>query len=284
MKKLVFLTLLVSFGISTYAERNLVRTEDVKAFLKSTTYVVLENNPTSGYNFKIKDAVEKAWTITPYKFITTKEFETMRQDIDKSFLLLVQMKFDKDKIPAVYNFLSISMGAAVKNITDMPDVCSLPLSYFSVPEENYTYKIEGLIRFMQNHINLIDKTPTLIKNNIFNYYNKNTKDIKTKELWVVENDLEKTTRALAQIRKNYAYTVKVVNAESIEKAIAEKNPNVVYLHKVGPDGTRLQARCYKIILGAGDDQIYYYDFHTIAKSDGDGDGLLSSDFKKMGKK
>jgi hypothetical protein len=282
MKKIVFLTLLVSFCISSFAERNLVRSEDVKAFLKSTTYVVLEENPMSGYNFKIKDAVEKSWKITPFKFITTKEFESMRNDIEKSFLVLVQMKFDKDKIPAVYNFLSLSMGAAVKKITDMPDVCSVPLSYFSVPEDDYIYKIEGLIRFMQNHIKIIDQNPTLIKSNIFEYYNKNIKDIKGKELWVLENDLEKSTRALAEIRKNYSYTVKVVTSENIEKAIAEKNPNVVYLHKVGPSGTRLQARCYKIVMGAGDDQIYYFDYHTITKSEGD--GLLNSDFKKMGRK
>lgn len=282
MKRLVLIILTLSFGLSTFAERNLVRPEDIKAFLKSTTYVVLDDNPMAAYNFKIKEAVEKSWTITPYKFISSKEFETMRQDIDKSFLVLVQMKFDADKIKAVYNFLSLSMGAAVKKITDMPDVCSLPLSYYSVPEDNYIYKIEGLIRFMQNHIKLIDQDPKLIKGNIFEYYNKNTKDVKGKELWVVENDLEKNTRALAQIRKNYSYTVKVVTSDNIEKAIAEKNPNVVYLHKVGPDGTRLQARCYKIILGAGDDQIYYFNYHTIDKSEGD--GLLDSDFKKIGRK
>jgi len=282
MKRITLFTLLICFSISTFAERNLVRAEDIKAFLKSTTYVVLDDNPMSGYNFKIKDAVEKSWTITPYKFITTKEFDKMRQDIDKSFLVLVQMKFDKDKIPAIYNFLCVSMGAAVKSITDMPDVCSLPLNYDKVPEDNYIYKLEGLIRFMQSHIKLIDQNPALIKNNIFNYYNKNTKDIKGKELWVVENDLEKTTRALAQIRKNYNYTVKVVTVDAIEKAITEKNPNVVYLHKVGPEGGRLQARCYKVILGAGDDQIYYFDYHTISKSVGD--GLLDSDFKKMNKK
>lgn len=282
MKKVLIIGLLICFSSSIFAERNLVRIEDIKAFLKSTTYVVLEDNPMAAYNFKIKEAVEKSWTITPFKFISTKEFETMRKDIDKSFLVLVQMKFEKDKIPAVYNFLSLSMGAAVNKITDMPDVCSLPLSYFSVPEDNYIYKIEGLIRFMQNHIKLIDQNPALIKNNIFEYYNKNTKEIKGKELWVVENDLEKTTRALAQIRKNYSYTVKVVTPENIENAIAEKNPNVVYLHKVGPDGTRLQARCYKIVMGAGDDQIYYFDYHTITKSEGD--GLLESDFKKMSRK
>ena len=282
MKRFVLIMLTLCIGLSTFAERNLVRPEDIKAFLKSTTYVVLDDNPMAAYNFKIKEAVEKSWTITPFKFISTKEFETMRKDIDKSFLVLIQMKFDKDKIQAVYNFLSLSMGAAVNKITDMPDICSVPLSYKDVPEDSYVYKIESLIRFMQNHIKLLDQDPKLIKGNIFDYYNKNTKDIKGKELWVVENDLEKNTRALAQIRKNYSYTVKVVTPENIEKAIADKNPNVVFLHKVGPQGTRLQARCYKIVFGAGDDQIYYFDYHTITKSEGD--GLLDSDFKKMNKK
>ncbi len=281
MKKIFIFTLLFCFSLSIFAERNLVRIEDVKAFLKTTTYVVLEDNPTAAYNFKIQEAIEKSWKITPYKFITSKEFEKIRNDIDKSFLVLIQMKFDSDKMPAVYNFMSLSMGAAVKKITDMPDICSLPLSYKDVPEDSYVYKIEGLIRFMQAHIKLIEQNPALIKKNIFDYYNKNTKDVKNKELWVIEDDIEKGTRELAQIRKNYAYTVKVVTADNIEKAIAEKNPNVIYLHKVGPSGTRLQARCYKILLGASDDQMYYFDFHD-AKSDGD--GFLSSDFKKVGRK
>lgn len=281
MKKVIISALLICFSLSIYAERNLVRIEDVKAFLKTTTYVVLEDNPTAAYNFKIQEAIEKSWTITPYKFITSKEFEKIRNDIDKSFLVLIQMKFDSDKMPAVYNFMSLSMGAAVKKITDMPDICSLPLGYKDVPEDSYVYKIEGIIRFMQNHIKLIDQNPTLIKKNIFDYYNKNTKDVKNKELWVVEDDLEKETRELAKIRKNYAYTVKVVTADNIEKAIAEKNPNVIYLHKVGPSGTRLQARCYKILLGASDDQMYYFDFHD---SKSDGDGFLGSDFKKVGRK
>lgn len=277
------LLLLAGIGLATFGQRNLVRHDDIKAFLKTTTYVVMEENPTSAYNIEIKEAVEKAWKITPFAFISAKEFEAARQDINKSFLVLIQMKFDKDKVEAVYNFLSVAMGSAVKKVTDMPDICSIPLSYNGVPEESYVYKLEGLIRFIQNHINLLNENPSLIKGNIFNYYNKNTKDVKGKELWVVEKDLEKTTRPLAEIRKNYKFNVKVVTPDDIQKAIQEKNGNVVYLHKVGPEGTRLQARCYKILLGAGDDQMYYFDYHTIEKK-GDGDGFLSDDFKKLNKK
>lgn len=282
MRKLFALGLLIGISLSTFAERNLVRQEDIKAFLKTTTYVVLENNPTSIYNIKIKEVMEKNWTITPFKYITAKEFEEQRQDINKSFLVLIQMKFDKDKLEAIYNFLSVSLGAAVKKVTDMPDICSIPLSYKDLPEDSYVYKVEGLVRFIQNHIKLLNDNPQLIKGNIFDYYNNNTKTVKSKELWLLENDLEKSTRPLAEIRKNYKYTIKVVTPDDIEKAIEEKNPDVIFVHKVGPEGTRLQARCYKMLIGAADGQMYYYNMHNDAKSNGD--GLLASDLKKIGKK
>jgi len=205
----------------------------------------------------------------------------MRKDIDKSFLVLIQMRIDNDKVVPTYNFLSVSMGAAVTKITDMPDICSVPLSYKDLPEDTYTYKLEGLIRFMQNYITAINENPKLIKKDAFMFYNKNMKQVKNKELWVTETDLEKTVRPLAEIRKVYKHNIKVVNPEDIQKAIQEKNTNVLYMHKVGPEGSRLQWRVWKMILGAGDDQLYYYNMHTISKSQGD--GFLSKDFAKINK-
>lgn len=281
MKKITVLFLLIASVYGAIAQRNLVRPEDVKAFLASKTYVVLEDNPMSGYNVEIRDAVERSWKITPYEFISAKEFEKVRNDIDKSFLVLIQMKFDGDKTTPIYNFLSASIGAAVKKITDMPDICSIPLSYNGLPEDSYSYKLEGIIRFMQNYITAINGDPTLIKKDAFKFYNKNSKNIKTKELWVTENSLEKNTRALTDIRKNYKHNIKVVNPEDIQKAIKEKNPNVLYLHKVGPEGSRMQWRVWKMIIGAGDDMMYYYDLHNISKSEGD--GFLAKDLKSINK-
>ena len=280
MKKFILLALLLGTAMYALADRNVIRHEDIKTFLKTKTYVVLEDNPMSAYNFKVKEAVEKAWNITPYEFISTAQFEEMRKDIDKSFLVMIQVKFSKDKLEALYNFMSVTLGSGVSKITDMPDIVSIPLSYSSVPEDSYVYKIESFIRFMQEHIRMLDKNPELIKNNIYDYYNKNMKDnVSKKELWLLEKDVEKSIRSLDKIRKAYPHVVRIVKEEDIEKAIAEKNPNVIFLHKVGPEGTRLQARCYKVLIGAGDDKFYYFDYHTIDKSSGD--GFLSKDFKRI---
>jgi hypothetical protein len=279
MKKLVVIICLISLSAASFADRYVTRHEDIKTFLGTTTYVVLEENQMSEYNFKIKQAVEKSWTITPYEFITATQFEEMRSDISKSFLVKLQVKFTGDKLEATYNFLSVVLGAAVKRHTDLPDICSVPLSYNAVSEDFYVYKLEGLIRFTQFHINNLNENPKLIKKNIFKQYNKNRKQVKEKELWVLERDLEKSIRSLTDLRKNYPHTVKIVTPEDIEKAVAEKNENVIYLHKVGPEGTRLQARCYKLLIGAGTDNLYYYDFHKDSKKMGD--GFLPKDLKKI---
>lgn len=281
MKRTLLFLMLVAFAGSSFAQRNLVRSDDVKTFLGSKTYVVMEANLTSGYNAEIEDAVKKSWTITPYEFISAKQFEEMRQDIDKSFLVLIKTKFPEDKSVPVYNFLSISLGAAVKNITDMPDVCSIPLSYDGLPEETYVFKLEGIIRFMQNYIKMIDANPALIQKNAFKQFNANSPQVKQKELWVNESGLAKEVRSLADLRKTYKHTIKVVKPEDIQKAIAEKNPNVLYLHKVGPEGSRMQWRVWKMIIGAGDDKMYYYETHNCKEKDLD--GFLAKDFKKLNK-
>ncbi|MBN1989996.1 MAG: hypothetical protein JW783_11405 [Bacteroidales bacterium] len=280
MKRIILLALFLGVAMGAFADRNVIRHEDIKTFLKTKTYVVLEDNPMSAYNFKIKEAVEKSWTITPYEFISSAQFEEMRKDIDKSFLVMIQVKFTKDKLEALYNFMSVALGSGVSKITDMPDIVSIPLSYSSVAEDSYVYKIESFIRFMQEHIRMLEKNPELIKNNIYEYYNKSMKDnVKSKELWLLEKDVDKSIRSLDKIRKTYPHIVRIVKEEDIEKAIAEKNQSVVFLHKVGPEGTRLQARCYKVLVGAGDDKFYYFDYHTIDKSSGD--GFLSKDFKRI---
>lgn len=261
------------------AAKPLIRAEDLETFYKTTTYVVLDNNPMSEWNLKIREVVENAWTITPYKFINDTEFEAMRGDFDKSFLVRIKVRFPNDKVKAYYNFMTVCLGAAVQDVTDMPEVCSIPLGYEAVDQSSWAYKLSGFVRFAQNHINTLKNNPTLISKEPFDFYNKNVASVKSKELWVLELDLAPDTRTLQNIRKNYNGVVRVVKKEDIEKAIDEKKPNVIYLHKVGPEGTRLQARIYKALIGAGDDQLYYFDYHTMSKKNGD--GFLKKDFKRI---
>jgi len=256
--------------------------EDIKAFFTTKTLVVLEDNPLMEYNYIIKDIMKKEWTITDYDFISSGEFEEKRKDPQYSFIYMAKVTFESDKTDAIYRFLHLSLGGDYFRLNEMPDMVAVPLSYYDVEEENYSYKLALLVRFMQNHVKLVSEHPEIMSANMFKHYNDNIKDIQDKTLYVLESELSGEVNSAARIKKIYPYKFKIATREEIAAAIEERDPDVVFLHKVGPEGTKTNARCYKVIIGAADANFYYFDYHTV--SNNNPNGFLESDFKKLIKK
>ncbi len=282
MKKLLlFLTAILLINFISAQVEYLPTKEDLGKLLATKTYVVLEESPMSDFNFEIKDVIEKNWTITKYEFIKNDEFEKLSSNEKCSFLYTSLVSFEKDKTESRYVFLHFSLGGPNLTIDDLRDMVSIPLSYFGTDPENYIYKLGTIIRFVQNHVNLINEKPELISNNIFKFYNDNVKDIHTKTLFLLQDELSADISTPARIKAIYPYKFKIVTREEINQAIKDKNDEVVFLHKVGPEGKRSLARCYKIIIGAADANFYYFDYHMVSEKNPD--GLLESDLKKMAK-
>lgn len=282
MKKIIISLIIASFFLLGKTQNYVPSKDDIKAFFKTKTLVVLEDNPLMEYNYIIKDIMKQEWNITEYDFITSKEFEEKRKDPQYSFLFMTLVTFENDKTDAQYRFVHLSLGGNYFRLNQMPDIASVPVAYFDVEEDSYAYKLGIMLRFIQNHAILLRDHPEIMSANVLEYYNKNIRDIKDKTLYVLENELTKDVNSVARIKSVYPYKFKIVTKEEIEEAIKERNENIVFLHKVGPEGTKLDARCYKIIIGAGDANFYYFDYHKI--NDKSPDGFLESDFKKLAKK
>ncbi len=281
MKK--FALFLIAFVLTINvlnAQEHIPTAADYEAFTKTRTLVVMDPSPMSDYNFKIKEVMKRHWKVTPYDFITEAEFQKKKEDPSYSFLLTTTVTFDIDKEKARYTFLSLLMGQSDTRVKDMPDLISIPLSYARVEESSYAYKMDAFIRFVQDHVNLMRQNPSLITKNPLNYYNRNTKSLAGKTLLVQKKDLQTTVDSEAKIKKVYPYKVKIATEDEITEAIERQDPDVVFLHKVGPEGGNFKARCYKIIVGAADSQFFYFDYHTISKSTPD--RLLMKDLKSMG--
>ncbi|TAJ13361.1 hypothetical protein DMA11_08880 [Marinilabiliaceae bacterium JC017] len=279
MRKLIFATLVVFVFSVVNAQEHLPTADEYASFFKTKTLVVMDPNPMSDFNFKIKEVMSKVWTLTDYEFIDDKEFEERRNDPAYSFLVTTVVTFDHDKTKARYNFLSLLMGEAEKDVKELPDLCSIPLSYLRVEDDSYAYKMEAFIRFIQDHVQLMHEKPELIKANVFKYYNKNIKSLKDKTLLLVKEDLQETVNSQSKIQRLYPYDVKIVSRDEVTQAIEQKDKDVVFLHKVGPEGTKYKARCYKILVGAADSRFYYFDYHMINKKHRD--ALLEKDLKRM---
>lgn len=284
MKKiLVLITLLVGF-FTNQAQTSVGSPEEIFQFSKTTTYVVLENNPMLMYNNRIKEAVEKHWTLTDYEFVTfsTDEFEEARKDPNKSFLITNKVMYERDKTKAKYLYLYVQLGGDYEFVNQMPKIADIPIAYDGIEEDEYTYKLGMMVRFLQNHIKLTLDNSELTSKNISKYYYKNiTGDLQDKTLYIRESDLAKGFNTINDIKSIYPYDVKIVKVEDIEKAIDDGDENVVFVHKVGPEGSKRKARCFNTIVGAADAQMYYFNYHMI--SDKKPEGLLESDWKKMAK-
>ncbi len=268
--------------ITLLAQREYLPTiSDLEKFYKTKTLVVLEDSPISDFNFEIKEVMAREWKMTNFEFIKNSDFAEKSKDENFSFIYTSLVSFEKDKTDSRYVFLHLSLGGDNFSLDDLRDLVSVPLGFYGVDPENYIYKIGIMIRFMQNHVNLIYKEPGLISNNIFKHYNDNIQDAHDKVLYVVEDELANEVSTEARIKQVYSYKFKIVTREEIKQAIVQSDKNVIFLHKVGPEGKKMNARCYNIIIGAGDANFYYFDYHKI--SDKKPDGFLKSDFIKLNK-
>lgn len=280
MKRVLFFAILMAFSLTAYGQEHVPELEDYQNFKNSKTLVLLEKNPMSDFNMVIRDVMENTWTHTPYEFINDAEFEAYRNNSDYSFLMITKAAFSKDRTKARYNFLSLLMAERGKSVRNMPDLCSLPLSYVQVEDDSYSYKIEAFLRFMQNHVDLMLNDPSLISKNPFKYYNKKKQDdLENKILYLTKRDLSSDIDTEAEIRDVYPHQFKIVTPEEVAEAIAQKREDVVFLHKVGPEKTRIRARVYKMLVGAGDPHFYYFDYKMMKKAEDD--AFQEKDLKKV---
>jgi len=282
MRKLIISLIFSLLALITVAQSYVPTKDDINAFFNTKTMVVLQDNPLMEYNFVIKEVMEQEWNITEFEFITVKEFEELRMDPQYSFLYMSKVTFENDKTDAIYRFLHLSLGGDYLRKNQMPDIASVPLAYYSVEEDNYIYKLAILVRFIQNHALLIKDQPQIVSANVLQHYNDNIKNIQGKTLYLLEEELSDDVNSTARIKKIYSSNFRIVTKETITEAIAERNNNIVFLHKVGPEGTKINARCYKVIIGAADANFYYFDYHKISSKNPD--GFLEQDFKKLERK
>ena len=135
------------------------------------------------------------------------------------------------------------------------------------------------MRFLQNHVRIITQDPSIISQNVYKYYNDNMGDLKGKTLYLVEENLARDVNTVSKIKSIYPNAVKIVDQDALRELIMSKDEDAVVLYKVGPQGKKMKARVYKMLVGVADAQFYYFDYHKVnAKNP---DAFTATDFKKL---
>jgi len=279
MKNLIPVSLLfICLPFVIFAQIKTPDKEKVDIFLKSKTYVVLEDNPFSAFNAFVSDGFSEVWKITPYEVISYEEFEKKMGDSRSSFLFVSQAQMGKKEM-FDYLIINLVLGDASKNLNKMPELCIVPVSYAEVDEESYEYRFPALIKFIEYFIRNAEKNPG---KDIQQIVTENSSELKNYELWLVQSDLASSVNTVEKIKKYYPYALKITTTDEIEKAINENNPKVAFLHKVGPEGTITgSASVYKFVITAKEGKPLYFENHKINPDKPD--ALLDEDFKNMTK-
>ena len=271
-----FIPFLILSGQAPFPDK-----DEIKQFDASKTCVVLEDDPFSSYNIYIKEAVKACWKITPYEFISVKDFNVRRFNPAYSFLVITQTNFDMDKSHVLYNFLNLLQGKDVNKLAEMPEICAIPLSFAGVSDMIYSYKLGAIVSFMQKHAQKISDDPSLSLRKYLKDYNQNIPGIKNRTILVEQDDLTPEISTIAKIKRIYSGNIEIVTNDEIIKAIENKTPDTVILHKVGPMGDRDSGYCFVMLIGTDDSELYYYNLHMVDRANPN--GLLPADLKRLEK-
>ena len=255
--------------------------DEIKQFTASKTCVVLEDDPFSSFNSYMKDAMKEFWTVTPYEFITVRDFNVRRSKPEFSFIVLTETNFDKDKSNSVFNFVNLLQGKNVNKLGELPEICAIPLSFAGEDDIEYGYKLGAILSFMQKHAQLIMEDPSKTGRKYLKFYNENVPAVMNKTILIKEEDLAPEISTIDRIKAIYSNKIEIVSEEDIVKAIETKAPNTVILHKVGPvgEGNEDQGYCFKMLIGTDDSNMYYYNQHLIDKKNPN--GFLPADLKRL---
>ena len=164
-------------------------------------------------------------------------------------------------------------------MSELPEIASLPLSYFEGDEENYGFKLGIIVRFFQNRAMELQEKGSISSMKYLNYYNDFAFQVKTKKLLIYEGNLQPKLRTLKAIKEYYKYDVEIVSADALSEIVSQGADDIYFLHFVGPEGKQRSGRCFKMIFGLNDANMVYFNKHNI--SDKKPAGLLPSDFKRI---
>ena len=256
----------------TYANK-----KQIDELFATKLMVVLDANPFTEYNMVIKDFMSKYWTLTPYEIITHAQFDKTRNDPKITFMFLSKVQLERDKKEVHYMYLNIAKGVKSRNLTAMPELLSIPLSYTGADEESYAEKLPLMLLFAQIHLNNIKaaRNPKPFFN--LKSYSDDSRFLKDMTLLVVEADLAEEVNTVEKIQKDYPGDVRIVTLEEIAKAIEEKRPNTAVLHQVSPGENDNRGRSYCQVYGVVDGKLYYYNHQAVTQRRPP--GMLARDFR-----
>jgi hypothetical protein len=270
VKKIIFIISMGFISLGLMGSPKLASKQQIGMFKNSKTCVVLDIG-SMNYNIYLKDAVEKFWKSTEYEFIDQQEFDKRRSDSRYSFLVLMKGVLDNDPGGVSYDYITLVLGDPTTDLTRMPELCSIPVSYSDDNNVNYEYVIPAIVKFIQIHVKNLETKRFLISLKGLTYYNRSA-DSKDKVLLFNKATMAADADSPAKINTVYPYYVKLLSDSEIQEELSQSPTNALFNFHVGPTGDDASGKCFEMIFDI-EGNLYYYNSRRITNENGDGFNL-----------
>ncbi len=270
---LVIAGLLLAIGASGQAQIT-TRKEKLKDFTSKTTKVVLTGDEL--LDEALKESVAATWTVSPYEFCTSEEFQSLKTSDNFYFLMVVKGQFRRETEPGI-DMLTLVKGGqgAEKSISDMYEVVNFPLRPTEDPSGREFVLLPAFLKIIQEH------TTELTDTEIKAYASlgaKDAKKLRIKRIFFWSEDF--APQVDEQTRRSMDEDVLIKEDEDeVDEIFTEGTFNTVVSYVVAPSEPVSGSICYKMLIGSDNHELYYFKKHRITARSGK--GFLSGDIKAI---
>ncbi len=201
----------------------------IDKFMKSTTYIVLDQHKESDYSLAITKVAEEYWKVTPYEIIDRATYREYQKDKTKSFLTREFIAGDENLIS-----MSLFMGGQRYMDTKGKLLANVKLKHYTEKDEDFLYKLPTLVQNIQWKVKMVKNKKFESESDFQDYYAKSSNLLHSKKLFILNEHLTTKIKDLEKIEKFYKHDVTLVTRDVMTDAIVTQDSTVAFLSIVGP--------------------------------------------------
>ena len=276
MKKYIFTFLLLFLACSVIAQKRVVPTQEQIARVERTTTNIVLTGENMLLEAALRSAVEKNWTITPVTFIDNEEFLENIEDANRTFLLLVNGTFKKDKSQSNYIFLNFLMGGAT-TIDELSDFILLPLACSENDEDLAILFMNAYVNIVQQHLKLLQEKPKQARAEL-DTYNSGIDKLTGRQIVMHRSAIayDVTDGEIVELFNN---NISFVTDLEMEHAVNTQAKNKVAAITLFPDNEQSGGYCYNLLIACDTHELLYFKRHKIRGNNQS--GFLKEELKRI---
>jgi len=249
-------------------------------FTDKITQVVLSGN--SILDNALRQEVLNLWNASAFEFCTEAEFEARKTSDQFYFLLLADTRFKHEKEPGI-TFLTLVKGdpSAKDGVNKMPEVISLPVCAAGGGSGRELLYLGALVNAVQS-FTLAAMESESIAYRMDSWFNGNyEKEGKQKRIYLALSDIAPQVSERDGDKYLDDDILLCDDEDEADKMYQLGSYNTLVGFVVAPKVPTADSFCYKMLIDANTQTLYYIRRHKI--SNRAGVGFLSEDLKRMAK-